>query len=178
MYIGMQICLKPVTGSSAAPNIPEASQPLPTSHCQIKHMRPLGGCAPRRRRAGTEEKQPRPALPGPPLPGWRRSPGLCEMPVTGSASPRFANLFWGINGCSERFPPLCINVISHATQNAPGTCSQKRALTWAPSMNGPLCPAVGQPAKTTSCPSGSPPTRSVSQSRTEPTVSRTPSYPC
>lgn len=50
----------------------------------------------------------------------------------GSASTGLANLFWGINGCSERFLPLCINVISHSTQNAPGTRNKKMGAQMGP----------------------------------------------
>lgn len=115
-----------MTSSSAVPNIPKASQPLPASHCQVKHRHARGGRAPDVGGQREEGSQLRPTLTRQPLPGRRRSPRRCEIVFVRSARTRLADLFWGMKGCSERFPPLCVNVISHSTQNAPGTRNKKK----------------------------------------------------
>lgn len=115
-----------MTSSSAVPNIPKASQPLPASHCQVKHRHARGGRAPDVGGQREEGSRLGPTLTRQPLPGRRRSPRRCEIVFMRSARTRLADLFRGVKGCSERFPPLCVNVISHSTQNAPGTRNKKK----------------------------------------------------
>lgn len=86
-YIGMQICYNPMTSSLAVPNILRASQPLPTSHCQIKQTHPLGECAPRRPRCkNRRETNPGPLSQSSLSRGRPGSPGLGEKLFMGSTS--------------------------------------------------------------------------------------------